>query len=172
MRGRRWLHATRTCPYTTHHWTEVEGQFRHKQEDYPLLTKSVNKQLLLFYTSFRLKRQKRQQTKKKRKTKKLKRARCILVRPASVLCDRASVRLSPEVLTVERMRLHSFSMSGTSGLSTLPATTQNIRSPVTASVVVQACCRKQKSRAHATACILRCVPHGVSFHDMGVEVER
>lgn len=61
---------------------------------------------------------------------------------------------SPDVLTVERMRLQSFSISGTSGLSMLPATTQKSRSPVTESVVVQACCRKQKSRAHATKCFL------------------
>lgn len=56
----------------------------------------------------------------------------------------------PESFTVDRMRLHSFSMSGTSGLSKVFATTQKSFSPVLGSVVVQPCCRKQKSRAHAT----------------------
>lgn len=56
----------------------------------------------------------------------------------------------PDVETVDRMRLQSFSMSGTSGLSILPATTTMSRSPVLASVVSLQCCRKQKSLAYAT----------------------
>lgn len=67
---------------------------------------------------------------------------------------------TPEVLTVERMRLQSFSMSGTSGLSMLPDTTQKSRSPVTGSVEAAACCRKQKSLAQATPAALK-EPHEI-----------
>lgn len=58
------------------------------------------------------------------------------------------------------MRLQSFSMLGTSGLSMLVATTMKSRSPVEGSVVVQPCCNKQKSLAQATPAALK-DPHTI-----------